>query len=124
MIGFGQYSNSYKEFNGGLYFGGNDLTVFPGISYLVGRTNYFNNIVLDYEIGFALPTVITGKVGVGFGDQNNSTIIGLRPWPSTAFIQHLWGEKKLISIEVMIPHNGNFIAGNSIPLIINYGYRW
>ena len=68
MIGLGQYSNSYKEFNGGLYFGGNDLTVFPGISYLIGRTNYYsNNIVMDYEIGFALPTVVTGKVGVGFG---------------------------------------------------------
>ena len=124
MIGFGQYSNSYKEFNGGLYLGGDDLPVFPGISFLVGRTNYYDNIVIDYEIGFALPTVFTGKAGVGFGDQNNASIIGVRPWPTTAFIQHVWSEKKLISIEVMIPHDGNFISGNNIPLIINYGYRW
>ena len=125
MIGFGQYSNSYKEFNGGLYIGGNDLPVFPGVSFLFGRTNYYsNNIVMDYEIGFALPTVFTGKAGVGLGNQNNATIIGVRPWPTTAFIQHIWGEKRLISIEVMIPYDGNFTAGNNIPLIINYGYRW
>ena len=124
MIGFGQYSNSYKEFNGGLYLGGDDLPVFPGISFLVGRTNYYDNIVIDYEIGFALPTVFTGKVGVGLGNQNNATTIGLRPWPTTAFIQHLWNEKRLISIEIMIPHYGNFIAGSAMPLIINYGYRW
>ena len=125
VFGFTQHSNSYKEFNGGLYIGGNDLPVFPGISFLVGRTNYYsNNIVMDYEIGFALPTVLTGKAGFGLGDQNNATIIGVRPWPTTAFIQHIWSEKSLVSIEVMIPHDGNFIAGNNIPLIINYGYRW
>ncbi len=125
IFGFTQFSNNYKEFNGGLYIGGEDVPVFPGISFLIGKTNYYsNNIVLDYEIGFALPTIFTGKVGIGYGDQNNATIIGLRPWPSTAFIQQLWNEKRLISIEIMIPHEGNFVGGTDIPLIINYGYRW
>ncbi len=125
LFGYTQYSSNYKEFNGGLYIGGNDLPVFPGISFLFGKTNYYsNNLVMDYEIGFALPTVFTGKVGVGLGNQNNATTIGLRPWPTTAFIQHLWNEKRLISIEIMIPHYGNFIAGSAMPLIINYGYRW
>ena len=79
---------------------------------------------MDYEIGFALPTLFTAKAGVGLGNQNNATIIGVRPWPTTAFIQHTCSEKRLLSIEVMIPHDGNFILGNNIPLIINYGYRW
>ena len=78
--------------------------------------------VIDYEIGFALPTIFTGKAGVGFGDQNRAIIIGIRPWPSTAFIQHLWNEKRLISIEIMIPHDNNFIGGTDMPIIINYGY--
>lgn len=53
---------------------------------------------MDYEIGFALPTIFTGKVGVGLGNQNNATTIGVRPWPTTAFIQHLCNEKRFISI--------------------------
>lgn len=122
---FTQFSNNYKEFNGGLYIGGEDVPVFPGISFLIGKTNYYsNNIVLDYEIGFALPTIFTGKVGVGLGDQNNATIIGLRPWPSTAFIQQLWNQKRLISIEIMLPHYKNFNGGAEKALIFNYGYRW
>tara|TARA_B100001142_G_scaffold315380_1_gene353926 strand:- start:631 stop:1044 length:414 start_codon:yes stop_codon:yes gene_type:complete len=125
IFGFTQFSNNYKEFNGGLYIGGEDVPVFPGISFLIGKTNYYsNNIVLDYEIGFALPTIFTGKVGVGLGDQNNATIIGLRPWPSTAFIQQLWNQKRLISIEIMLPHDKNFNGGADNALIFNYGYRW
>ena len=54
IFGFTQFSNNYKEFNGGLYIGGEDVPVFPGISFLIGKTTYYsNNIVLDYEIGFA-----------------------------------------------------------------------
>ena len=49
--------------------------------------------------------------GIGLGDQNNATIIGVRPWPTTAFIQYLWNEKRLISLEIMIPHDDNFIGG-------------
>ena len=50
IFGFTQFSNNYKEFNGGLYIGGEDVPVFPGISFLIGKTNYYsNNIVLDYE---------------------------------------------------------------------------
>ena len=125
IFGFAQYSNNYKEFNGGLYIGGEDIPFFPGASFLLGRTNYYsNNIVIDYEIGFALPTIFTGKAGIGLGDQNNATIIGVRPWPTTAFIQHLWNEKRLISIEIMIPHDDNFIGGTDMRVIINYGYRW
>ena len=44
IFGFTQYSNNYKEFNGGLYIGGEDIPVFPGVSFLFGRTNYYNNI--------------------------------------------------------------------------------
>ena len=51
-----QHSTKFKEFNAGVYLGGldEDMFVFPGASYLWGKTTYFsNNLLLDYEYGFA-----------------------------------------------------------------------
>ena len=69
-------SNSYKEFNFGIYSGeeaglvlsinNKFYSVFPGASFLWGKTEYLQyNTLLDYQIGIALPTIITGKVGFG-----------------------------------------------------------
>ena len=57
-----QHSTKFKEFNAGVYLDGldEDMFVFPGVSFLWGKTTYFsNNLLLDYEYGFALPTLIT-----------------------------------------------------------------
>ena len=80
-----QTTINYREFNAGIYLG-DDITVFPGASYLWGKTIYYeNNTLLDYQGGFALPTMITGKIGVGVGNDNHSAIIGVRPFPSSFY---------------------------------------
>ena len=123
MIGYTQYSTSYKEFNAGLYVG-SDI-VFPGCSFLFGKTKYYsNNMLLDYEIGVALPTVATAKIGAGIGDNSISAIIGIRPWPTSIYFQWTWQEKRLLSIEVMLPYENSFGADSDFPIIFNYGYRW
>ena len=99
-----QHSTKFKEFNAGVYLEGldEDMFVFPGVSFLWGKTTYFsNNLLLDYEYGFALPTLITGKIGLGIGNSNNTVVLGVRPFPSSVYLQYTRKEKHLFSIENM-----------------------
>ena len=80
-------------------------------------------MVLDYEIGVALPTVVTAKIGAGIGDNRNSAIIGIRPWPTSLYFQYTWNEKRLLSVEAMPPYEGAFSYDSDWSLILNYGYR-
>jgi len=117
-----QNSITYKEFNAGVYLG-EDIFVFPGASFLWGKTIYYeNSTLLDYEIGFAFPTIATGKVGFGIGNDNNSVLIGLRPWPTSLYLQYTLNAKRLVSIEFMTPYDWS--PGSDWPIILNYGYRW
>ena len=63
----------------------------PGCSYLIGTT-YINenNVVVDAQIGLAFPTLVTGKVGVGFKAKNAIITAGIRPYPSHAYLQLQW----------------------------------
>ena len=84
--------------------------------------------MLDYQIGIALPTIITGKVGFGIGDHNYATIIGIRPFPTSAYVQFSFREKYNIAIEYT-PMQFMFFDFESIEfgrggLIICYGYRF
>ena len=115
IIGFGQNSTNYKEFNAGLFVG-DDVEVFPGASFLWGKTTYVSdNFLLDYEYGFAFPTIVTGKIGLGIGNLNNAFVLGIRPWPTTGYLQYTKKEKHLFSIEAMPTDNNSAI-------IINYGF--
>ena len=118
-----QNSTIYKEFNSGIFLG-EDITLFPGASFLWGKTIYFNNnTFLDYQGGFAFPTVFTGKIGIGIGNEKSASSIGLRPFPSSLYFQYNWDEKRLFSIEFMPPIiDGS--PGANWPVIINYGFRW
>ena len=125
ILAYSQYTTNYKEFNAGVYLGSSDVYVFPGASFLFGTTVYYNNnILLDYEIGLAFPTVVTGKLGLGIGDDNRSVIIGVRPWPTSLYFQYTFNEKRLFSIEFMPPFEGNTWSSDDWPIILNYGYRW
>tara|TARA_B100000497_G_C7435366_1_gene271455 strand:- start:85 stop:477 length:393 start_codon:yes stop_codon:yes gene_type:complete len=96
------FNDTYKEFNFGVITnveGG----IFPGASYLWGKTHYYNNTLLDYQAGFAFPTIVTGKIGFGLGGSNFATIIGFRPWPSTAYLQFSINQRFNFSIEVIVP---------------------
>ena len=111
-IGYSQYSNSYKEMNIGIFLDGITINEtidsdfsFPGVSFLWGKNKYYqNNVFLDYQVGLALPTIVTGKVG--FGISNNSRTIaissGLRPWPASVYLQLNIQEKVIFSIEPFI----------------------
>ena len=122
MILPAQNSTNYKEFNSGIFLG-EDIIIFPGASFLWGKTIYYNNTFLDYQGGFALPTGITGKIGIGIGNDKSAFAIGLRPFPTSLYFQYTWNKKRLFSIEFMPPIiDGS--AGANWPIIINYGFRW
>ena len=64
---------------------------FPGCSYLIGTTYIMeNNVVVDAQIGLAIPTLVTGKVGVGFKAENAIITAGIRPYPSHSYLQFQW----------------------------------
>ena len=64
---------------------------FPGCSYLIGTTYITeSNMVVDAQIGLAAPTLVTGKVGVGFKERNAIVTAGIRPYPLHAYLQRQW----------------------------------
>ena len=95
---------------------------FPGASALWGTT-FINqeNLIFEYEVGFAFPTLVTGKIGVGKRFNNTNVVVGVRPWPTTVYLQTSFSTTKekswIASIE------GNPIDFGSIGNI-NVGYRW
>ena len=96
---------------------------FPGASFLWGKTKYYqNNIFLDYQVGLALPTIVTGKVGFGIGNNSRTISIssGLRPWPSSVYLQLNIQEKVIFSIEPFTYANSGFFSS----AIINLGFRF
>lgn len=126
IVSFSQsfYSNSYKEFNIGIYSAINDIPLFPGASFLFGKTNYYqNNTLLDYQVGVAFPSIVTGKVGFGFGDENYATIFGIRPFPTSTYIQFSFNKKNNMSFEYVLPHlfETDMLERG---IIITYGYRF
>jgi len=124
LLIYSQKSINYKEFNTGVYLGP-DIIVFPGASFLWGKTIYYdNNILLDYEAGLAFPTLITAKLGLGIGNDNKAGIIGFRPWPTSLYFQYNFNKKRIFSIEFMVPYRNNFSTGMKWPIILNYGWRW
>ena len=116
---------SFFEFNFGVALVSFDTDAhipFPGASVLWGTT-FINqdNFIFEYEVGFAFPTIVTGKIGVGKRFNTTNVIVGLRPWPTTVYLQTSFSTTKekswIASIE------GNPIDFGSIGNI-NVGYRW
>ena len=117
LLSFSQSNNTYKEFNFGLaLFDGNNA--FPGASFLIGKTNYYsNNTLLDYQAGLAFPSIVTGKLGFGIGDEDFATIIGFRPWPTSSYLQFSIKKRHNLSVEY-----GFFY--DEVVTIITYGIRF
>jgi len=121
-LSFAQSSESYKEINFGvitdMVFDGDQI--WPGASFLWGKTYYYNNnIVLDYQAGFAFPTLATGKIGFGLGGSNFATIIGFRPYPATAYLQFSKNQRFNFSAEYLLDED---YFGKSV--IFTYGLRF
>ena len=116
-----QSNNTYKEFNFGIAVV--DDFGFPGASFLFGQTNYYtNNTLLDYQIGIAFPSILTGKVGFGIGDIDFTTIVGIRAWPTCPYFQFSLKERHNFSIDYHIFKESEFFHGTS--LIFTYGIRF
>jgi hypothetical protein len=90
------------------------IDYFPGFSIVFVETKQLkNNKVSEWQIGYAFPTFLTGKLGIGFGNLNKNLMVTIRPWP-LFFGPQLKLGKMSSSFEVGI--NGGFI--------ITVGYRW
>ena len=131
-LSYSQSNEKYKEFNFGVILidvfensnsndglFSDDFQLYPGASFLLGKTHYFNNnTLLDYQAGFAFPNVVTGKIGFGIGNSDFATVVGVRPWPPTAYLQLSINQKTNFSIEYVEPE----MWGDA--LIITYGIRF
>ena len=123
---FSPYSNSYWEFNAGIYT--EEYFTFPGASFLWGKTHYYkNNTFFDYQFGLAFPTIFTGKAGFGIGNEDRpfGLSLGLRPFPSTIYLQLHFKSKLVFSIEPLIAHDyfGQTEYNRGIS-IVTIGYRF
>ena len=93
---FTQKSNnrSYLELNSGIAvfeefssFGPSG-GFFPGISFLIGNQSFiFQNIFFESQIGLALPSIVTAKIGLGFINKGIGASIGMRLYPTMGYAQ-------------------------------------
>lgn len=114
----------YIELNTGFATG--IVPFFPGASFLYGATNYYSNgMVLDYEAGVALPSIITGKIGAGFMVNTNELTFGIRPFPSTYYVQtRLNRPNKKSDIIISIESGLYYRSLLSQSAILTIGWRW
>tara|TARA_Y100000389_G_scaffold156689_1_gene157627 strand:+ start:2215 stop:2676 length:462 start_codon:yes stop_codon:yes gene_type:complete len=93
---------------------------YPGCSVLYGRTTQMSETsIVEWEIGLSAPSVLTGKIGVGFGTIKNNFMMAIRPWPLTVGPQLRMGSL-LASFEFGTESDISFGAG----LIATVGYRF
>tara|TARA_B100000780_G_C21008903_1_gene403932 strand:- start:213 stop:680 length:468 start_codon:yes stop_codon:yes gene_type:complete len=124
----GKLKNSFIEWNIGIAHVSDLNFPFLGTSVMWGSTFINeNNLVFEYEAGFALPTLVTAKFGVGKKFKNTIVIMGIRPFPFNLYLQSSFSNNKngywIASIELNPLHSDSsfsfFSKGN-----INFGYRW
>jgi len=126
-ISAGKSENSFVEWNFGVAYIV-DRSIFPGTSVLWGRT-YINenNFIFEYEAGFALPSIATGKLGIGKKFNNTKVIVGVRPFPFNIYLQSSFTKGKkgywITSIEFN-PLNSHTILSFGSKTVLNFGYRW
>jgi hypothetical protein len=127
-IRFIKSKNSFVEWNFGVAYIAEDDFIFPGTSYLWGQT-YINenNLIFEFEAGLALPSIVTGKLGIGKKFNNTKVIVGVRPFPFNLYLQSSFTNGKkgywVGSIEFN-PLNSNTSLSFGSKAILNFGYRW
>lgn len=120
--------NSFIEWNFGIAFISEENFPFPGTSVLWGKTYVNeNDIIFEYQAGFAFPSLITGKIGIGKMFDTTKVIAGIRPFPFNVFLQSSFAPKKngywIASVELN-PLNANTDISFGSKAILNVGYRW
>ena len=124
MVLFAQENkeNKFIEFNIGLAaIDGYDFNdAFPGASILFGQTRQISdNGIFEYQVGIAAPSIVTGKVAVGYGNLKNNIALAVRPWPLFFGPQAKIGNFAF-SFEVGTDSEISFDAG----FISTVAYRW
>ena len=120
----GFQKESFKEWNFGVSFLRGSNIPWPGGSYLWGETFINeNDFIIEYQYGFALPTLITGKLGIGKRFKKTEVVVGVRPFPfnfygQTSFIK---GKEGYWIASFEFNPTSNFGLSNAI---FNVGYRW
>ena len=128
-------SNRFLDLNFGLAFtdlildNDNSRFIFPGVSFLWGNTiTYANNTVLEYEAGIALPSIVTGKIGIGKKFENSTFIVGVRPYPANLYVQFSFAHRDRGYWTVSLEYNPLRDSDNLISLgsrtLLTFGYRW
>ena len=123
-----QSKNSFVEWNFGVADIDDEDLVFPGTSVLWGKT-YINenDFIFEYEAGLALPSLVTGKVGIGKQFNTIKVIMGVRPFPFNLFMQSSFTNGKkgywITSVEFN-PLNSDINLSFGSRAILNFGYRW
>jgi len=105
-----------------------DITIFPGTSVLWGKTNINQNgFIFEYSAGFALPSIITGKLGIGQKFGNTKVIFGIRPYTSNLYLSSSFtnGDKGywIVSLEYN-PLNSDLVLSVESQALFTLGYRW
>lgn len=123
----------YSELNGGIAFQRVFIdniqvgpSIYPGISFLWGKTHYFKNgFMFDNEIGLALPVIFTAKIGAGIAFEKVEFLMGLRALPFNYYIQINTPTERgtfIFSVEKNVrPNRTSELSPASL---INVGYRW
>ena len=110
----------YVELNTGFSTG--TVPFFPGGSIMVGDTHKFDSgIILDYEGGVAVPTIITLKGGIGFNVKKDIITFGVRPWPGSVYAQYEIMRLNKSSDIVLTAEGSLGVIQSSIFTI---GWRW
>ena len=116
---------SFIEWNFGIAFLEDEDFVFPGTSVLWGKT-YINenDLIFEYEVGFALPTLVTGKIGIGKKFNNTKVVVGIRPFPFNIYGQSSFEKKKKGYWITSLEYNPRNPTNRVSKGILNFGYRW
>jgi hypothetical protein len=92
----------------------------PGASFLWGQTHQIaENRIFEHQVGFALPSIVTGKLAYGIGNLQKYIAIAVRPWPLSVGPQAKIGKLSL-SFEV---GTGDGISADA-GFISTIAYRW
>ena len=91
----------------------------PGASLLLGSTFSYSNVIFELQLGAAFPSMVTGKIGIGFGNLNRNFVLAVRPWPLTVGPQ-VKIEQWTFSLEIGTGEGSSFQTG----LIGTVGHRW
>jgi hypothetical protein len=134
---FTQKSNnrSYLEVNSGLAVfepsgnGGPFSDIFPGLSFLIGNQSFVSkNIFFESQIGLALPSIVTAKIGLGFINKGIGASIGMRLYPTMAYAQiHLPtrnGQFNISAEASPLSNSAYFDFSLYAKNIFTVGYQW